>query len=116
MEHDPGTALRLALSQAPLWSIRGRLISQTPVLAAAAEYAEAGSSEWCGARMLLAQAATYASDPVAALECHDTVKNVLEDPARPASWEGPVLLSLCLGGRSVAQLQMGRVAEALDDA
>jgi predicted ATPase/DNA-binding CsgD family transcriptional regulator len=116
MEHDPDTAVRLALSQAPLWSIRGRLISQTPVLAAAAEYAEAGSGEWCGARMLLAQAATYASDPLAALEHYDTVKSVLEDQARPASWEGPVLLSLCLDGRSVALLQMGRVAEALDDA
>jgi DNA-binding CsgD family transcriptional regulator/tetratricopeptide (TPR) repeat protein len=116
MEHDPETAVRLALSQAPLWSIRGRLISQTPVLAAAAEYAEAGSGEWCGARMLLAQAATYASDPLAALEHYDTVKSVLEDQARPASWEGPVLLSLCLDGRSAALLQMGRVAEAVDDA
>ena len=116
MEHDPGTAVRLALSQAPLWSIRGRLISQAPVLAAAAEYAEAGSGEWCGARMLLAQAASYAADPVAAMEYYDTVTSVLEDPARPASWEGPVLLSLCLGGRSVALMQMGRVAEALDDA
>ena len=116
MEHDPDTAVRLALSQAPLWSIRGRLISQAPVLAAVAEYAEAGSGEWCGARMLLAQAATYASDPLAALEHYDTVRSVLEDRARPASWEGPVLLSLCLDGRSVALLQMGRVAEALDDA
>ena len=116
MEHDPGTAVRLALSQAPLWSIRGRLISQAPVLAAAAEYAEAGSGEWCGARMLLAQAASYAADPVAAMEYYDTVTSVLEDPARLASWEGPVLLSLCLGGRSVALMQMGRVAEALDDA
>jgi non-specific serine/threonine protein kinase len=116
MEHDPGTAVRLALSQAPLWSIRGRLICQAPVLAAAAEYAEAGSGEWCGARMVLAQAASYAADPVAAMEYYDTVTSVLEDPARPASWEGPVLLSLCLGGRSVALMQMGRVAEALDDA
>jgi non-specific serine/threonine protein kinase len=116
MEHDPGTALRLALSQAPLWSIRGRLISQVPALAAAAEYAEAGSGEWCGARMLLGQAASYAADPYAALQHYDTVKNLLEDPARPASWEGPVLLSLCLGGRSVALLQLGRAAEALDNA
>jgi predicted ATPase/DNA-binding CsgD family transcriptional regulator len=116
MEHDPGTALRLALSQAPLWSIRGRLISQVPALAAAAEYAEAGSGEWCGTRMLLGQAASYAADPYAALQHYDTVKNLLEDPARPASWEGPVLLSLCLGGRSVALLQLGRVAEALDNA
>ena len=116
MEHDPGTALRLALSQAPLWGLRGRLISQVPVLAAAAEYAEVGSGEWCGAHMLLAQAASYASDPSAALEHHARVRTALEDPGRPASWEGPVLLSLCLGGRSVALLQMGRVAEAVDDA
>ncbi len=116
MEHAPDTAVRLALSQAPLWNIRGRLISQAPVLAAAAGHAEPGSGEWCGARMLLAQAATYASDPLVALEHYDTVKSVLEDQARPASWEGPVLLSLCLDGRSAALLQMGRVAEAADDA
>ena len=43
MEHDPPTALRLALSQAPMWGIRGRLIGQAPLLAAAAEHADAGS-------------------------------------------------------------------------
>ena len=116
MEHDRGTALRLALSQAQLWSIRGRLISQAPVLAAAAEHAEPGSSEWCGARMLLAQAAGFAGDPPAALAYYDTVRNVLEDPERPASPEGPVLLSLCLDGRSAVLMQVGRVAEAVDDA
>jgi predicted ATPase len=100
MEHDRGTALRLAFGQAQLWSIRGRLISQAPVLAAAAEHAEPGSSEWCGARMLLAQAAGLAGDPPAALAYYDTVRDVLEDPERPASPEGPVLLSLCLDGRS----------------
>ena len=99
-----------------MWSIRGRLISQAPVLAAAAEHAEAGSGEWCGARMLLAQAASYAADPDAALEHYTTVRDALENPARPASPEGPVLLSLCLAGRSAALLQMGRVAEAVDDA
>jgi non-specific serine/threonine protein kinase len=116
MEHDRGTALRLALSQAQLWSIRGRLISQAPVLAAAAEQAEPGSSEWCGARMLLAQAAGFAGDPQAALAYYDTVRNVLEDPERPASPEGPVLLSLCLDGRSAVLMQMARGAEAVDDA
>ena len=116
MEHDLGTALRLALSQAQLWSIRGRLISQAPVLAAAAEHAEPGSGEWCGARMLLAQAAGFAGDPPTALAYYDTVKNVLEDPERPASPEGPVLLSLCLDGRSAFLVQMGRAAEAVDDA
>jgi len=45
MEHDPATALRLALSQAPMWSIRGRLISQAPLLAATAEHTAAGSDQ-----------------------------------------------------------------------
>ena len=109
--------MRLALSQAPLWSIRGRLISQTPVLAAAAEYAEArAAAEWCGARMLLARPPPM--PPIRSRPWSTTtrVESVLEDQARPASWEGPVLLSLCLDGRSAALLQMGRVAEAVDDA
>ena len=118
MEHDPATALRLALSQAPLWRIRGRLISQAPLLAAAAEHAEAGSDEWCGARMLLGQAAMSRADPMTALQHYTEVLAVVEDPGRPESWpgSGPVLRSLCLDGRSSALLQAGRVAEAADDA
>jgi non-specific serine/threonine protein kinase len=118
MEHDPPTALRLALSQAPMWGIRGRLISQAPLLAAAAEYADAGSDEWCGARMLLGQAAMSRADPMAALQHYTEVLAVVEDPGRPESWpgSGPVLRALCLDGRSSALLQAGRVAEAADDA
>ncbi len=118
MEHDPPTALRLALSQAPMWGIRGRLISQAPLLAAAAEHADAGSDEWCGARMLLGQAAMSRADPMAALQHYTEVLVAVEDPGRPESWpgSGPVLRALCLGGRSSALLQAGRVAEAADDA
>ena len=118
MEHDPPTALRLALSQAPMWGIRGRLISQAPLLAAAAEHADAGSDEWCGARMLLGQAAMSRADPMAALQHYTEVLAVVEDPGRPESWpgSGPVLRALCLDGRSSALLQAGRVAEAADDA
>ena len=118
MEHDPPTALRLALSQAPMWGIRGRLISQAPLLAAAAEHADAGSDSWCGARMLLGQAAMSRADPMAALQHYTEVLAVVEDPGRPESWpgSGPVLRALCLDGRSSALLQAGRVAEAADDA
>ncbi len=35
VDHDPGTALRLALALEPWWQIRGRLTSQAPLLAAA---------------------------------------------------------------------------------
>ena len=118
MEHDPPTALRLALSQAPMWGIRGRLIGQAPLLAAAAEHADAGSDSWCGARMLLGQAAMSRADPMAALQHYTEVLAVVEDPGRPESWpgSGPVLRALCLDGRSSALLQAGRVAEAADDA
>jgi predicted ATPase/DNA-binding CsgD family transcriptional regulator len=116
MEHDPATALRLALAQAPMWSIRGRLISQAPLLAAAAEHADAGSDEWCGARLLLGQAAAQSAGPAAALEHYTAVRDALEDAGRPASWAGPVLLSLCLSGRSPTLLQLGRVDEAAADA
>jgi non-specific serine/threonine protein kinase len=118
IEHDPPTALRLALSQGPMWSIRGRLIGQAPLLAAAAEHADAGSDEWCGAHLLLGQAASSRADPVAALEHCNAVLAALEDPGRPESWpgSGPVLRALCLGGRSTALIQAGRVAEAADDA
>jgi predicted ATPase/DNA-binding CsgD family transcriptional regulator len=118
MEHDPATALRLALSQAPMWSIRGRLISQAPLLAAVAEHADAGSDQWCGARMLLGQAAAANADPVAALQHYTAVLAAVEDPGRPESWpgSGPVLRALCLCGRSSALIQAARVAEAADDA
>jgi hypothetical protein len=118
MEHDPPTALRFALSQAPMWGIRGRLISQVPLLAAASEHADAGSDKWCGARMLLGQAAMSRADPMAALQHYTEVLVAVEDPGRPESWpgSGPVLRALCLGGRSAALLQAGRVAEAAGDA
>jgi len=116
MEHDQRTALRLMLSQALMWSIRGRLTSQAPLVAAAAEHAEVGSDEWCGARMLLGQAASASADPVAALEHYTAVLVAVEDPGRPASWLAPVLRALCLAGRSSAMLQAGRVTEAAGDA
>ncbi len=43
LEHDPGTAVRLALTLAPWWGMRGRLASQAPLLTAVAELADAGS-------------------------------------------------------------------------
>jgi predicted ATPase/DNA-binding CsgD family transcriptional regulator len=118
MEHDPPTALRLALGLAPMWAIRGRLVSQAPLLAAAAEHADVGSDDWCGARMLLGQAAMSRADPTAALEHYAAVLAAVEDPGRAESWpgSGPVIRALSLGGRAAALLQAGRVAEAADDA
>jgi len=116
MEHDHALALRLALAQSQWWQLRGRLTSQAPLLAAAAEHAEAGSYEWCGVRMLLGQAASQLAEPDAALEHYTAVRDALDHPQRLAEPVGRLLMTICLAGRSAAMQQMGRVAEAGDDA
>jgi DNA-binding CsgD family transcriptional regulator len=50
-----------------------------------------------------------------ALERYTAVRDVLEDPQRPATWAGPVMLAMCMGGRAMALLQVGRVAESAED-
>ena len=81
MEHDHALALRLALTQSQWWQLRGRLTSQAPLLAAAAEHADAGSDEWCAARMFLGQVASQFAEPDAALEHYTTVRDALENTA-----------------------------------
>jgi DNA-binding CsgD family transcriptional regulator/tetratricopeptide (TPR) repeat protein len=116
MEHDHALALRLALTQSQWWQLRGRLTSQAPLLAATAEHAEAGSDEWCAARMFLGQVASQFAEPDAALEHYTAVRDALENTERLGEPVGLVLKSICLTGRSAALQQMGRLAEAGDDA
>jgi predicted ATPase/DNA-binding CsgD family transcriptional regulator len=112
-DHDPAAALRLTLALAPWWRLRGRLSSQESLLAAAAEYAEAGSDEWCSARLYLGQTVGEAEGPPAMLEHFTAVRDALDDPRRSATPAAPVLLSVCLGARASALLQMGQAAEAV---
>jgi predicted ATPase/DNA-binding CsgD family transcriptional regulator len=115
IDRDRATALRLVLAQALWWQLRGRLSSQAPLLAAAAEHAEAGSDQWCAVHMFLAQVASQVGDSDAALEQYTAVRDILDDPQRPASEAGPVILAVCLGGRAMALVQTGRVAEGAED-
>jgi predicted ATPase/DNA-binding CsgD family transcriptional regulator len=115
VDHDPAMATRLTLAQAQWWQIRGRLVNQAPLLAAAAGYADPGSDDWCAARLLLGQVAGQVEDSPARLEHFTAVRDALEDPHRPATPGGPVLLSMCLGARSSALAVMGRIAEAVED-
>jgi predicted ATPase/DNA-binding CsgD family transcriptional regulator len=108
-QHDLVTALRLAFAQAPWWQLRGRLTSQAPLLAAAAEHVPAGSDAWCVARMWLGQAASQSADPAAALEHFTGVRDALADGTRPA------LLAACLSGRASTLLYLSRATEAADD-
>ena len=115
LDHDPATALRLALTLAPWWQLRGRLCGQAPLLAAAAEHAPAGSDAWCTARLLLGQVAGEAEDPPAMLAHYTAARDALEDRCGPAAPSGQGLLSVCLAARVSALLRMGRVAEAVED-
>ncbi|MBV9382601.1 MAG: hypothetical protein JO242_18315 [Streptosporangiaceae bacterium] len=115
LDHDPGTALRLALAQEPWWQIRGRLTSQAPLLAAAAERAEAGSDEWCAARLCLGQTASQFADSAAALEHYTAVRDALQEGGQPLSPAGSVLMALCLCGRAGTLPYLGRGAEGADD-
>src|SRR5580658_10866591 len=114
-DHDPAAAMRLTLALARWWRLRGRLSSQAPLLAAAVEYAEAGSEQWCTASLFLGQAVGEAEDPLAMLEHFTAVRDTLDDPRRPGLPATPVLMSLCLGARASALLRMGRLAEAVED-
>ncbi len=115
MDHDPATALRLALALEPWWQIRGRLTSQAPLLAVAAEYAEPGSDEWCLAQLCLGHAAAQSGDSAAALEHFTAARDALEDAGRHASPWRPVIRSICLDGRSGTLSAVGRVADAIDE-
>ena len=114
-DHDPAAAMRLTLALAPWWRLRGRLSSQMPLLAAAAECAEPGSDEWCAARLLLGEVVGGAEDPPTMLGHFTTVRDTLDNPGRRAEPAGSVLLPICLTARSAALLRMGRTAEAAAD-
>ena len=110
MEHDASVVLRLAAVLGWWWQTRGRLAGQVPLLGAAAERAAVGSDPWCVVRIWLGQAALDSADPAGALGHFTAVRDAIGD--QPSS----SLLTKCLGGRSVALLTMGRIAEAADDA
>src|SRR4029078_13386977 len=99
VEHDHALALRLALAQSQRWQLRGRLTSQAPLLAAAAEHSEAGSDEGCAARMFLGYVASQFAAPGSALEHYTAVRDALEHTERLGEPVGLVLMSICLTGR-----------------
>ena len=110
MHNDAATALRLAVALAPWWMLRGRLVSQRTLLREAAGAATAGSDGWCAAQYWLGLASLYSADLAGALGCFTGVRDTIGD--RPLSRA----LVDCLRGRSAALANLGRAAEAADDA
>ena len=68
MHNDAATALRLAIALAPWWMLRGRLVSQAPLLREAAGVAPPrAATAWCAAQYWLGLASLYSADPAGAL-------------------------------------------------
>ncbi len=108
--HDPAMALRLAVALAPWCMLRDNLVSHRPLLREAAAYAAPGSDGWCAAQLWLGLASNFTADMPGAVGYFTGVCDAIGN--RPPSR----VLADCLRGRSAALANMGRVAEAADDA
>jgi predicted ATPase/DNA-binding CsgD family transcriptional regulator/transcriptional regulator with XRE-family HTH domain len=107
MEHDPGTALRLAVTLAPWWLLRGRLAGQQSLLLQLAGRGAPGSEEWCAAQFWLGSSATLFSADLAGALVHFTAV------CDAIGGQGPSrALADSLASRSVALSNLGRIAEA----
>ena len=109
MDHDRAMTLRLAVTLAPWWLLRGRLAGEYAVLREAAGGAEVGSDGWCAAQFWLGETARYSTDTAAAFGHYTAVRDAIGD--RPPSRA----LADCLAGRSVTLLNLGRIPEAADE-
>jgi len=106
VDHDPGTALGLAVALAPWWYLRGRWAAGHALLRRATEYATAGGQEWCAGQLWLGHLAAAGGADSAALG-HFT----LACDALAARAPSPLLADV-LAGRSAALRNLGRLAEA----
>jgi predicted ATPase/DNA-binding CsgD family transcriptional regulator len=111
LDHDPATALRLALALAPWWRVRGRWAEGYVLLQRAAGPAESGGRDWCSAHLWLGQLSRLmASDSGIPLEHFSAVIDVLQNEAPT-----PELVD-CLAGRSAALRNRGHLGQAAADA
>ena len=110
MDHDPAAAARLAAALGWWWLVRGRLPGQYGLLREVAGHAEGGSSGWCAVQFWCYLAALFSADMAGTLDA----STVLRDAA---AGRGPSrALADGLVGRAVALVNMGRAAEAADEA
>jgi predicted ATPase/DNA-binding CsgD family transcriptional regulator len=110
LEHDPPTALRVAVALSSWWLLRGRSLAGYTLLHAAAERATGDEAAWRAAQLWLGRLAERTSDLPAALGHYTAVSDALAaaDPS-PGLVEGLV-------GRSGVLRNLGRVPEAAENA
>jgi predicted ATPase/DNA-binding CsgD family transcriptional regulator len=111
LDHDPPSALRLALALAPWWLVRGRWVQGYALLQRAAGQADQGDDAWCAAQVWLGRLARGASDFISVVLGHNSaVVTALKD--------GPPSSGLADGlvGRAAALRNMGQLDEAAAEA
>ena len=110
VDHDPATAVRLAAALGWWWLVRGRLPGQYRLLREVAGHAEAGSDGWCTVQFWCYLAALFSADLAGTLDASTVLRDAVADrgPSRA--------LADGLVGRAVALENMGRAAEAADQA
>jgi predicted ATPase/DNA-binding CsgD family transcriptional regulator len=109
LQHDQAAALRLAVGLSQWWRLRGRMVDGEPLLRAAIEHAEPGSTGWRAAHYRLGLMAMAPGDFTTALDHFTAVRDAEADP------EPSRELADCLTGSCVALANLGRTAEAVED-
>ena len=110
LEHDPATAVRLAVALSAWWRLRGRAVAGYALLRAAAGHPTPGSGPWCAAQVVLGHAACSIGEGEAAVGHFTAVVDAVTDggPSRT--------LADGLAGRSTVLPLTGRGVEAAEDA
>ena len=109
MDHDPAAAVRLAAALGWWWLPRGRLVGQYALLREAAGRVKAGSDSWCAAQVWIGLAAAFSSDLAETLDHFTALRDA-------ATGQPSRTLADGLLGRALTLVNMGRAAEAADDA
>jgi hypothetical protein len=110
MDHNAAMALRLAVALAPWWDLRGRSAGRYQVLYEVTGRAAEGSDGWCTAQFWLGQMALRSADLVGAFGHFTALCDAAGGlPPSRALVDG-------LTGRSVTLANLGRLAEAAEDA
>jgi predicted ATPase/DNA-binding CsgD family transcriptional regulator len=111
LEHDPGSAMRLATALVPWLRQRGRLVEARTRLSAAVARSSPADETWAKAQLWLGYLSSHSADSADGADHHTAAIDAFRDrePSR-------VLVTALAGGRAMARLNLGDVPGAVDDA